>query len=651
MNFINNYYLKHVASPFNTECPRGIRKLFRFLKKEFGFTLVERLIVVAIIIILAAVLYLRFVAYAERTRVVRAIEDISNMRTVVEAYAADEGQGRYPVNSNDPSIPNSIASVMQKHGIKWTGDETGVADPWERPYYYSQLVSQETGLPTGYILLSAGKDGIIGTDDDIYAIGGGEVTRGKVALSALGLTESDLVPSKRQGGAASFVPGSLILMADKSAVPADGKTAITLTAEVRRADGKLAPDGTVVNFSTNLGVLSAAAATTVNGVAIVTLTSSQPGEATIIASSGEVTASVTVTFNSPSGGLKVAGGMYHSLALMSDGTVWAWGYNYSGELGNGMFTRLSKFPVQVANLTDVVAVTAGGYHSLALKSDRTVWAWGSNIYGQLGDGTWADRYTPVQVADLFDVVAVAAGDHHSLALKSDGTVWAWGDNEFGQLGDGTITNRNTPVQVANLTDVVAVAASGGHSLALKSDGTVWAWGHNYTGQLGDGTTNSHTTPVQVANLSGVVAVAAGANHSLALKSDGTVWAWGDNFYGQLGDGTTNRHTTPIQVKNLSGVVAIMAGAEYSFALKSDGIVWAWGANYTGQLGDGTTTDRYTPVQVANLTDVVAVAGGGYHSLALKADGTVWTWGYNGYGELGDGTTTDRYTPVQVSEFQ
>ncbi|SMB96533.1 Alpha-tubulin suppressor [Thermanaeromonas toyohensis ToBE] len=346
----------------------------------------------------------------------------------------------------------------------------------------------------------------------------------------------------------------------------------------------------------------------------------------------------------------ISAGTYHSLALKSDGTVWAWGQNSYGQLGDGTTTNRYT-PVQVQGLSDVVAVAAGGGHSLALKSDGTVWAWGANNYGQLGDGTTANRYTPVQVQGLSGVVAIAAAlGSHSLALKSDGTVWAWGYNYYGQLGDGTTTNRYTPVQVQGLSNVVAIAAGGSYSLALKSDGTVCAWGYNGQGQLGDGTTTNRYTPVQVQNQnlqSSVVAIATHGNHSLALKSDGTVWAWGANAYGQLGDGTTTNRLTPVQVWNLSGVVAIAGGGNHSLALKSDGTVWAWGYNGAGQLGDGTTISRYTPVQVQGLSGVVAVAGGSNHSLALKSDGTVWAWGQNGYGQLGDGTTTNRTTPVQV----
>ncbi|MGC2423221.1 MAG: hypothetical protein WA666_02575, partial [Nitrospirota bacterium] len=331
----------------------------------------------------------------------------------------------------------------------------------------------------------------------------------------------------------------------------------------------------------------------------------------------------------------------------SDMTVWAWGDNEYGELGDGTTTQRNT-PVQVGGLTGVTAVAGGYDHTIALKSDGTVWAWGWNAHGQLGDGTTTDRYTPVQVNGLTGVIAIADGRGHTVALKSDGTVWAWGWNAHGQVGDGTTTDRYTPVQVTDLMGVTAIAGGIFQTIVLKSDGTVWAWGWNAHGQVGDGTTTDRYTPVQVSGLTGVTAIAGGGPHTIALKSDGTVWAWGYNGFGQLGDGTTTDRYTPVQVTDLMGVTAIACGGDHTIALKSDGTVWAWGYNNYGQLGDGTTTDRYTPEQINGLMGVTAIAGGVYKSIALKSDGTVWTWGYNAYGDLGDGTTTNRNTPVQVS---
>ena len=345
-------------------------------------------------------------------------------------------------------------------------------------------------------------------------------------------------------------------------------------------------------------------------------------------------------------GLDVKADVNRNFALKNDGTIWAWGWNMYGQLGDGTTTdRLT--PVKVSGLTGVTAISVGFYHTVALKSDGTVWAWGYNGCGQLGDGTTTDRPTPVQVSGLIDVTSISAGGCHTLALKNDGTVWAWGLNYKGELGDGTKTDRLTPVQVSGLTGVTAISVGSAHTLALKSDGTVWGWGDNEIGQLGDGTTTDRLTPVKVNGLTGVTAISAGAWHIVALKRDGTVWAWGKNGNGQLGDGTTTYMPTPVQVSGLTGVTAISAGFKYTVALKNDGTVWAWGWNGSGQLGDGTTTDRSTPVQVSDLTGVTAISAGSYHTVALKRDGTVWAWGLNGSGQLGDGTTTDRATPVQV----
>ena len=192
-------------------------------------------------------------------------------------------------------------------------------------------------------------------------------------------------------------------------------------------------------------------------------------------------------------------------------------------------------------------------HTLALKSDGTVWAWGSNSYGQLGDNTTVTRYTPVQTQNLSGITAISTGFQHSLALKSDSTVWAWGCNLIGRLGDNTTTDRHTPVQVQNLSGITAISAGHGQSLALKSDGTVWAWGANNAGALGDGTTIARYIPVQILNLSSITYICSGQYNSLALKSDGTVWAWGANSAGELGDNTTSKRLAPVQVVGPDGL--------------------------------------------------------------------------------------------------
>ncbi|MGE5328107.1 MAG: Calx-beta domain-containing protein [Deltaproteobacteria bacterium] len=356
---------------------------------------------------------------------------------------------------------------------------------------------------------------------------------------------------------------------------------------------------------------------------------------------------------------QIAGGANHTIALKSDGTVWTWGLNTNGQLGNNSTTQ-SIAPVQVKNtagtagLTGITAVAAGANHTAALKSDGTVWTWGLNTSYQLGVGSPSQRTTPIQISGLTEVAAIATGANHTIALKNDGTVYTWGLNTSGQLGDNTQANKSAPVNVSGLTGVAAIAAGTSHTLALKKDGTVWAWGLNDNGRLGNNSTTQSLVPVQVkdtagtGNLTGVIAIAAGASHSVALKSDGTVWTWGLNANGQLGDNSTDQKLTPTQITGVNGIAAISAGQAHTAVLKTDGTAYAWGYNEYGQLGDGTASQRIAPVSISGLNDTISIASGANHTIVLKADGTVWTCGYNSNGQLGDSTTTNRYILVQVS---
>ena len=354
----------------------------------------------------------------------------------------------------------------------------------------------------------------------------------------------------------------------------------------------------------------------------------------------------------------VAAGGVHSLALWPDGTVWAWGANDSGQLGDD--TGESRtVPGPVPGVEGVLVLSAGERHSLALREDGKIWAWGANDSGQLGDGTNTSRFMPAAVSGLDDVVAIAAGGNHSLALSSDGTVWAWGENSEGQLGNGTTTPSALPVEVSEIGDVLAIVAGASHSLALTGDGTVWAWGNNSFGQLGDGGDESSSLPIQVIIAGEVDAIAAGDAHSLAVTTDSTIWAWGDNSSGQLGTGEgTGSSSTPVQVivecyecspEPFVDARAVAAGRSHSLALKSDGTVWAWGEGSSGEIGDGDFQSRPSPVPVSLPGEMILVSAGGHHNLALGTDGTVWAWGANDDGQIGDGTAEARPWPVRISE--
>ncbi|WP_147446540.1 Ig-like domain-containing protein [Corallococcus sp. CA047B] len=452
---------------------------------------------------------------------------------------------------------------------------------------------------------------------------------------------------------ARFPPEVVETFQSVVSVPAEGGTVVF---RVRAKD----PQDSALTFAwaTNVGALGAASSGGVTSEVLWTAPSCIP-EGTTPAVTVSVTNALGLSSSAsfglqggtvctaPSGRvIRIAGSYYSTMALKQDGTVWTWGRNNFGNLGDGTTVNRDT-PVQVQGLTGVTAIAPGDTHMLALKQDGSVWAWGDNGAYELGDGTTVPRPTAGPVPGLTDVVAIASGGYHSLALKQDGTVWAWGWNIDGSLGDGSKAARAVPVQVLGLTGVVTLRAGWHHMMAVKQDGTVWGWGLNSRGQLGDGTTAERLTPVQVQGLTDVAAIVPAAYHTLALKQDGTVWAWGYNDYGQLGNGTTTSSSSPVQVPGLTGVVALAGGRYHSLALKQDGTVWAWGWNHRGQFGDGTTTHRGVPGRVPGLTGVSALTAGQQSTFALKQDGTVWAWGDNGWGALGAGPSTDQHSPVQV----
>jgi alpha-tubulin suppressor-like RCC1 family protein len=294
------------------------------------------------------------------------------------------------------------------------------------------------------------------------------------------------------------------------------------------------------------------------------------------------------------------------------------------------------------------SLTSGGFFSLAIKNDGTLWAWGSNQYGQLGDGTLIDKYTPIQIGVGNNWASISAGYHHSVAIKTDGTLWAWGQNTSGQLGDGTLINKNIPVQIGSATNWLNASPGLYHSLALTVNNELWAWGNNLSGELGDGTFITKTIPTQIGNAVDWFKINGGGYHSLAIKNDGSVWSWGINLEGQqaispIFFGPVN---TPTQI--LSGVwTDIASGVFHCMAVKNDGTLWAWGSNLYGQFGDGTNTDSFIPVQIPGVSNWSKISAGYQHSLGLRNDGSMWSWGRNPAGELGNGTNTDSNIPVSL----
>jgi alpha-tubulin suppressor-like RCC1 family protein len=335
--------------------------------------------------------------------------------------------------------------------------------------------------------------------------------------------------------------------------------------------------------------------------------------------------------------------------------LWAWGNNPDGQLGLEDIVNRSS-PVQVSGLiTDFEDFSAGYDHTIISRTDGTLWSWGDNTHGKLGLGDLSYRSSPSQVGALttWSTVSVSEGypSAHGVAIKTDGTLWSWGYNHVGQLGDGTQIEKNFPVPIGDLTNWSTVSVGTNYVLAIKTDGTLWGWGNNTYGQLGiSDVPVNRSSPVQLGGLTTWSKVVASDAFSLAIKTDGTLWGWGNNYRGELGIGSSGKNSTPIQIGTLTTWSDVSTGNQNSSAVRTDGTIWSWGYGAYGQLGLGATTEISSPVQVGTSTEWNKVNCGGYHTLAIKTDGTIWAWGSNGYGQLGLGDTTNRNSPIQVGNL-
>jgi alpha-tubulin suppressor-like RCC1 family protein len=343
----------------------------------------------------------------------------------------------------------------------------------------------------------------------------------------------------------------------------------------------------------------------------------------------------------------------HTCAVNGDGTLRCWGSNQYGQLGDGTTTDRSS-PVRVTNLSNVISVAAGATHTCALRANGIVSCWGNNANGELGDGTTTSRSTTADVPGLTGVVAIAAGQIHTCAVRYNGTVYCWGSSYDGQIGNGStsLTVATPTLVVEGLSDVIGIAAGLVHTCALKSDGTVFCWGDNTSGQLGQGSRGgfSAAPTFAVSGLSNAVSIAGGHVHTCAVRADGAALCWGDNASGQLGRGNT---TTPpssaaAPVLNLTGAIAITGGSDHACALRSDGNVLCWGGNESGQIGDGTNAQRLVPTQVVGLNTATEITAGSNFTCALEPNDTPRCWGDNSVGQLGDGTRVAETIPSVVS---
>lgn len=379
----------------------------------------------------------------------------------------------------------------------------------------------------------------------------------------------------------------------------------------------------------------------------------------------------------------------HSMAIAEDGSLWGWGDNHYGAVGNGtnfnepnlntstlfymprfLFAdvdlSLHAEPLPINIKDGVVYVSAGSSHTMAITKDGKLWGWGNNWNSQVSGGSETESIipiylyingrtvyggtresepvisTPVHIKD--NVAHVAAGRTHTMAVTDDGRLWGWGNNWAGVLGDGTDENRYSPVYIKS--NVVFVSTSSSHTMAITKDGSLWGWGSNFSGELGDGTTTRQYSPIHI--MDNVVYVSAGPGYTMAITEDRRLWGWGHNWTGVLGDGTTRNRRRPIHI--MDNIVYVSAGPVHVMAITSDGALWGWGANDLGELGSGSRRRmQRRPIHIKN--NVISVSAGSGYTTAITADGNLWAWGFNRGGQLGDGTLTNRHRPVLIMSLQ
>jgi alpha-tubulin suppressor-like RCC1 family protein len=307
-----------------------------------------------------------------------------------------------------------------------------------------------------------------------------------------------------------------------------------------------------------------------------------------------------------------------TFAIKNNGTLWAWGYNAQAQIGdNTSITRSS--PVQIGALTTWASAVSGTYCTYAIKTDGTLWCWGDGTDGSLGLGdTNIRRSSPVQIGALTNWLQVTAGPYYGLAVKTDGTLWGWGRNTAGQLGDGTAINRSSPVQTGSLTNWASVSSRQTTTMAITTSGALYSWGQGGYGNLGTNNTANRSSPVQVGSLTNWSKVSI-ANHCAAIKTDGTLWAWGDNAQGQCGLNNQISRSSPVQVGSLESWDRVSAGigTGQTLAISSSGALYSWGSNSSANLGHNDTVYRSSPKQVGSLTTWRVISAGEIHSVCLN----------------------------------
>ena len=348
----------------------------------------------------------------------------------------------------------------------------------------------------------------------------------------------------------------------------------------------------------------------------------------------------------------MSSGLKHTVVLDENHEAWVWGSNRYGQFGNGTTIDTNySFPVKIEGISNIKKVKAGRNNTMLITESGDVWVCGRNNYGQLGDGTTTDRHNFVKINRLSNIIDIEISGSYGLALTSSGEIFTWGDNAHGELGNGTTINNYNPTKVSGVYNVKEIKA-GYSNLILKKSGDVWTWGSNYRGEIGDYTNIDRYRPVKVLGLSNISTIEKGEFTNYAMSDSGEIWAWGSNSSRELGNGTTVSRNYPAKINGLTNIKTISAGVYYAIALTNDGKVIGWGSSNYGELGVGRDITYFEfPTLINTISNVSKITSGGLHTIAILNNGEIWSWGYNTSGQLGNGTRTIQYIPVKASNLQ
>lgn len=349
---------------------------------------------------------------------------------------------------------------------------------------------------------------------------------------------------------------------------------------------------------------------------------------------------------------KLGGGVYYSTAIDKNGKAFGWGYNPYGQVGDNTIDTPSV-PVSVQGAAKTFCeIASGDYTTIAIDKNGRVWAWGYNFSGQLGNNSSISQRTPVSILGTTKTFCkIDGGNNHTVALEKNGRVWAWGANSVGQLGDNSTTQKCTPISILGTTKTFCqISAGASHTVGIDKNGRAWGWGNNVGGRLGNNSTTNQCTPVSVFAFARTFCkIAAGGSHTVAIEKTGIVWAWGSNSFGQLGINSNVSRLVPTSILGTAKTFCeISAGTSYTVAIDKNGKVWAWGDNQQGQLGDNSTISKLTPVSICGAAKTFCrIVATEAHTIAVDKTGKVWAWGYNTFSGLGNAATANRSTPVAV----